>query len=72
MKNNKQLILNHIVDCILAFAISFLSMLAATGEITLKYVLIALIPSLLVGLTKFRDFWNTQLNPKSPVPTIFL
>jgi len=69
---NKQLILKHIIDCGMAFAISFLSILAATGTITGKDLLVALIPSLLVGLIKFRDFWNIQLNPKTPTPTIFI
>ena len=69
---NSQLIFKHLVDCGMAFAISFLSILAATGTMTGKDLLLALIPSLLVGLIKFRDFWNTQLKPESPTPTIFL
>jgi hypothetical protein len=54
----------HVVDCILAFAISFLSAIAATGMIDYKNLMIALIPSLLLGIIKFRDYWNTQLVPK--------
>lgn len=61
----------HIVDCLLAFAISFLSILGATGTMTLRDTGLALIPSLLVGLIKFRDWYNTTLDPNCPTPKIF-
>ena len=67
---NKKELLKHGIDCLLAFAISFLSILGATGTITWKDVGVAIIPSLLVGIIKFRDVWNTHLNPKCPTPTI--
>ena len=67
--------IKHAVDCSLAFGISFFSILGATGNITLKDTLIAVVPSLLVGLIKFRDYWNTKLDPLSKrikTPTIFI
>jgi hypothetical protein len=62
----------HIVDAGLAFGISFLSAVLALDAFTWKAVIIAGCASMLICLIKFRDFWNTQLSPKKPVPTIFL
>jgi hypothetical protein len=62
--------IKHIIDCTLAFAISFFSILAATGNISFHDALIALIPSVLVGLIKFRDYWNIRLNPQCQTHTI--
>ena len=71
----KKIIIKHIIDASLAFAISFFSIWGATGTITAQNALMALIPSVLVGLIKFRDYYSTQLNTgkkKVEVPFIFL
>lgn len=65
-------LIKHIVDALLAFGISFLSATLALNEITWKGLLIAGCAAMLVCLIKFRDYWNTQLSPKKPTPTIFL
>ena len=65
-------IYKHIIDCSLVFVISFLSATIALEEIVFKGVIIAFCSSLVISLIKFRDYWNTKLNPKSQTPTIFL
>ncbi len=68
----KKELFKHLVDCILAIAISFISTTLAAGQIDGTTILINGMTGLLVGLIKFRDVWNTHLNEESPIPTLFL
>jgi hypothetical protein len=62
----------NIVDCGLAVMISFISAALALDEVTFKCVFISFLSGLLIGLLKFRDYYQTQLNPKTPVQQIFI
>lgn len=65
-------IFKNIVDCSLAFMISFLSASLALEEMTFKCLMIALISSLLVGMIKFKEYWSAQMPKTSIVAPTFL
>jgi len=65
-------VIKNIIDCGLAVMISFISAVLALEEITAKCLIIAFLSGLLIGLLKFRDYYQTQLNPTTPTQSIFL
>jgi len=61
----------HAVDCGLAVAISFLSTTIAAGKIDGYTLMINAVTGLLVGLIKFRDYWQAAIAKDKKTPTIF-
>jgi len=47
----------HFLDCLMAFAISFLSSILATDTITTRGVLIGFLSALLIMIIKFREYY---------------
>ena len=64
--------IKHLVDCSLAFFIAFFSSILASDDINTKIIIISFSASALIGLLKFREYWNNQiLGCKEKVHTIF-
>jgi hypothetical protein len=58
---NKQEVIKHGIDCLMAFAIAFLSSVLATDSVTFRIILISLMSAILIGIIKFREFWNAEV-----------
>jgi len=60
MKAQTKEIIWNLVNSFLAGLISFLSALAAVGDITVKVFIVSLITFGLVAATKFYDYWKSE------------
>jgi hypothetical protein len=57
-------VLKHIIDCALAGMVSFFTIVATTGmnlNLSFKDIVIPLGSAILIGLIKFRDYWQTDV-----------
>lgn len=59
-KDNKNEMMWNLINCFLAFMISFLSILIATNEITMKGFGIAFVTGMIVGITRFQTYWSKE------------
>jgi len=58
-KQNRDEIIYNLINCAIAGGLVFLGA-CATGDITLKSIVIALATAGIVAVTKFKDYWATQ------------
>lgn len=58
-KKNKNEIAWNLINAGLAGALVFLGAIA-DGNVTINGIALAVISALIVGITKFRDYWITQ------------
>lgn len=59
-KSEKKEIYWNVINALLGGAISFFSILLATGEITVKGIGISLLTLFLVAVTRFKEYWTKE------------